>query len=325
MLSWSLQFFVGSASWAYGSFLVWALTAGYIWDRKAPFLTVGIFCVMSASLSWEVLSMNPWRSIPSGFGLAVLLVFLSSLVSTLHFMLHREQERIRELQDGLLQIARYHVWGRMTVGLGHELRNQIAIVTGYLDQMKEDDLSAAQRRKIERSLLANDRMLKLLTQLSLLTRDSRHEPLQSLSLPEVLQDALQFVERPLEYHSIHVRVPALSDLPNALGHPTLMQTLFMHFILHSVDRFKDQDGNGKEISLDLEPEGDGLRLRYRDNAKHGKPWAYADRTLAEQMLQRVGASLQDSAESPEGWQLTAFFKTLDSPPDSNATAEAEYS
>lgn len=325
MLSWSLQILLGPATWAYGSFLLWALTAGYIWDRKAPFLTVGIFCVMSASLSWEVLSTNPWRSVPSGFGLWVLLVFLSSLVSTLHFMLLREQKRIGELEGGLLQIARYHVWGRMTVGLGHELRNQIAIVTGYLDQMKEDELSAAQRRKIERSLLANDRMLKLLTQLSLLTRDALHEPLQPLSIPEVLQNALQFVERPLEYHSIHVRFPTLSELPRTLGHPTLMQTLFMHFILHSVDRFKVQDGNGKEISMDFKKEGDGLRLHYRDNAKQGKPWTYADRTLAEHMLQRLGASLQDSAESPEGWELFVLFKTLDSPPDSNATEEEGYS
>lgn len=317
LLNCSLHFSLGSAPWpwAYGSFLLWALTAGYVWDRKAPFLTVGIFCVMSASLSWEILS--------TGVGLA--LVFLSSLVSTLHFMLHREQSRIRELQEGLLQIARYHVWGRMTVGLGHELRNQIAIVTGYLDQMKEDELSPAHRRKIERSLLANDRMLKLLTQLSLLTRDAMHEPLHPLCISEVLQNALQFVERPLEYHSIQVRFTALPALPRALGHPTLMQTLFMHFILHSVDRFRVQDDHGKEIVMDLTQDGETLRFHYRDNAKSDRHWTYADRTLAEQMLQRLGATLQDSAESPHGWELIVLFKTPDSPPDSNARAAEEYS
>lgn len=327
LLNCSVHFFLGSEPWpwAYGSFLLWALTAGYIWDRKAPFLTVGIFCVMSASLSWEVLSTNPWRFLSSGAGVGLVLAFLSSLVSTLHFMLHREQTRIRELQEGLLQIARFHVWGRMTVGLGHELRNQIAIVTGYLDQMKEDELSAAHRRKIERSLLANDRMLNLLTQLSLLTRDAMHEPLHPLDIPDVLQNALKFVERPLEYHSIQVRSTALPSLPKALGHSTLMQTLFMHFILHSVDRFKTQDGHGKEIVMDLTQEGERLRFHYRDNAKSDRHWTYADRTLAEQMLQRLGASLQESAESPQAWELIVLFKTPDSPPDSNARAAEECS
>jgi signal transduction histidine kinase len=326
-LSYSAQFLLGSApwTWAYGSYLLWALTSGYIWDRKAPFLTVGIFCVMSASLSWEVLSTNPWRSIPSGFGLWVLLVFLSSLVSTLHFMLHQEQSHIREVKADLLQIARFHVWGRMTVGLGHELRNQIAIVTGYLDQMREDELSPAHRRKIERSLLANDKMLKLLTQLSLLTRDTMHEPLQPLAIPEVLQNALDFVERPLDYHSIHVRSTALPDLPRALGHPSLMQTLFMHLILHSVDRFRVQDGSDKEISMDFTREGAGLRLHYRDNARSSRTWTYVDRTLAEHMLQRLGGSLEESPDSSQGWDLNILFKTLDSPPDSSATAKEECS
>lgn len=317
LLNWSLHFFLGSAPWpwAYGSFLVWALTAGYVWGRKAPFLAVGIFCVVSASLSWEVLST----------GVGLVLVFLSSLVSTLHFNLLREQSRNRELQGGLLQIARFHVWGRMTVGLGHELRNQIAIVTGYLDQMKEDELPAAHRRKIERSLLANDRMLKLLTQLSLLTRDAMHEPLHPLCLPEVLQNALTFVERPLEYHSIQVRSTALPDLPRAFGHPTLMQTLFMTFILHSVDRFKAQDGSGKTIDMDLVQDGERLRFHYRDNAQSDRRWTYADRILVEQMLQRLGASLHESAESTQGWELTVLFRMPDSPPDSNATAAEECS
>lgn len=318
---------LGSApwTWAYGSFLLWALTSGYVWDRTAPFLAVGIFLVMSACLSWEDLAMNPWRSIPSGFGLWLLLVLLSSLLSMLHLQRRQEQSRVRELQAGLLQIARFHIWGRMTVGLGHELRNQIAIVTGYLDQMKEDELSPAHRRKVERSLLANDRMLKLLTQLSLLTRDAPHEPLHPLSIPEVLRSTLQFMDRPLDFHSIQVRWTAPSDLPKVLGHQTLMQTLLMLFIFHSLDRFKIQDGNGKEICMDFTRVDEGVCLHYRDNAQRGKIWTYADKTLAEQMIQRLGGTLTEVPDSSARWELFALFKTPDSQPDSNATEEEGYS
>lgn len=327
LLACLVHFFLGSApgTWAYGSFLLWALTAGYIWDRKAPFLTVGIFLVMSASLSWEVLAMNPWRSITSGLGLWLLLVLLSSLLSMLHALRLQDQSQIRELQEGLLLIARYQIWGRMTVGLGHELRNQIAIVTGYLDQMKEDELLPAHRRKIERSLLANDRMLKLLTQLSLLTRDALHEPLRPLNITEVLQNALQLMERPLEYHSIQVRWTASSDLPKALGHPTLMQTLFMHLIFHSLDRFKGQDGHRKEICMEIARVDEGLRLHYHDNAPKGKIWTYADKTLAEQMMQRLGGSVKEGPAAAASWELLVFFKTPDSLPDSDARAEEGYS
>jgi hypothetical protein len=152
-----------------------------------------------------------------------------------------------------------------------------------------------------------------------------HEPLQPLCIPEVLQNTLEFVKRPLEYHSIQVRSTALPDLPRALGHPMLLQTLFMHFILLSVDRFKTQDGHEKEISLDFTQEGEGLRLHYRDNAKTGKPWTYADKTLAEQMLQRLHGSLEERPAAAGAWELIVTFKTPHSPHDANATREEECS
>jgi hypothetical protein len=304
-LGWGLAFFPGSnpKTLAYGSFLVWAISAGFVWDRKAPFLTVGIFLAGSASLSWEVLSMDPWRWFSDASGPWAFVVFLSSLSSSLWV-------RVRSLEQGILHNARWSVWGRMNVHVGHEFKNQIAIVTGYLDQMKDDELSAAQLRKIERSLLANERMLKLLAQLRLVTRDCLNEPLQVLTLPAVLQDALELLERPLHYRGVTVNRTFVPGLPNALGHPILLQTLLVHLILHSLERFKGQPASDrKEICIEMTRQGEGIDLHYRDNAQRAKSWDETSQTLARQLLLRQGGCLQQNRVHPQGWDVLLHFKT----------------
>jgi signal transduction histidine kinase len=314
-LGWGLAFSMETdrLPLAYGSFLLWAVSAGFIWGRRAPFLSVGIFIVGAASLSWDVLSTETWQWFSSEGGLWILLIFLSTLSSSFWTRLQLEQARIHTLEHGLLHAARWTVWGRMTASMGHELRNQIAIVTGYLDQLKDEDLAPAHLRKIERSLLANDRMLKLLTQFRLMTRDSLHEPLQALALPEVLHDTLEFLESPLQYRAIAVSWKANPDLPRAMAHPALLKTLLAHLVLHSLEVFKGQESlDEKAICIEIESQGEAICLHYRDNCQHPKLWDDAGQILAEQLILQQGGSLEQRLILSTGWEVFLYFKTAQS-------------
>ncbi len=297
---------------AYGSFLLWAATAGFIWGRKAPFLVVGIFLVGSASLSWEVLSTEPWRWVFDDTGLWSLLVFLSSLSSSFWASLQDAKERVRDLERGFLNTARWSIWGRLTVGVGHELRNQIAIVTGYLDQMKEDgQLSPIYQRKLERSLLANSRMLKILAQLRSLTRDCLQEPLQPLTVADVVQEALEFMQHPLEYRGISVNWTAEAGLPQAMAHPVLLETLLVDLLLDSLDRFKTQTAaDGKFITLNIKSQNEGICLHYQDNCQAAVLWDDAGQLLAQQLTQHFGGSMVQTRNRAQGSEVFLHLKSV---------------
>ncbi len=296
---------------AYGSFLLWAVTAGFIWGRKAPFLVGGIFLVGSASLSWGALSTAPWRWVLDDTSLWSLVVFLSSLSSSFWASLQDANGRVRDLERGFLNAARWSIWGRLTVGVGHELRNQIAIVTGYLDQMKDEaDLSPVYQRKLERSLLANSRMLNILTQLRSLTRDCLQEPLQPTTIADVVREALEFMQRPLEYRGISVNWKAEAGLPQAMAHPVLLGTLVVDLLLESLDRFKTQtSADGKVITLNIKSQSEGICLHYQDNCHEPVLWDAAGQILANQLIQHFGGSLVQTRDRPQGWEVFLHLKS----------------
>lgn len=302
----------GQLALAYGSFLLWAVSAGYVWGRKAPFLTVGFFLTASASLQWAILVTDPLRWLTREVGLWVLVQGLISWCSYLAWRVQQQALRIRKLEQGFLHEARLATLGRMTVSICHEMKNQIAVVLGYLDQMREDGGTVdTHERKIERSLLANNKMLKILTQLRSMSRDTLHEPLLPIALHQTLQEALDFLDRPLQYRAITVDLQLDAHMPPVMGDAVLLQTVFIHLLQQSLDHFHKQtlaEAPVKRIRIETRVEDGLVWIYYHDNSLRPKPLTEAEIMVLQQLVQRQGGAVQLQPHQAPGWQVILSLK-----------------
>jgi signal transduction histidine kinase len=306
-----LGFLLGSEAWTweYGSFLPWAVSAAFFWDRKAPFIATAFFLTASVCLQWDVLSMNPWHWF-SRQGFWTALIFLSCLASSLGVRLGKEQGRVRKLERTLAQAARLTVLGRMTSGICHELKNHIAVVVGYLEQLQEDEELKPHERKIERSLLANEKMLQVLIQMREMSRELGQETIQPILLQETIQNALLFLDRPLLYRGITVTSTAVPPTLAAMGHGPCLQALLVHLMQHSLENFEQHPSKeGRTIQLDVEHRADEIHLHYRDNSHEPKGMNEMDRVVARQLMARQSGSLEWSPADAKGWAVTLRFKS----------------
>lgn len=301
---------------AYGIFMLWAIAAGPVWGRKAPFLTVCCFLTVSASLQWEILLTDPRRWLTGELGLWVIGVGLSSWCSCLLWRVQQQTSRIRQLEQGFLQEARLANLGRMTVSICHEMNNQIAVVLGYLDQMREnEDTAHPYSRMIERSRLANNKMLKILTQLRRMSRDTLHEALLPTALHQTLQEALEFLDRPLQYQSISVDLQLAAHMPKVLGDAVLLQTVFIQLLQQSLNHFQEprlMEDPIKRIGIETRIEDGLVCLHYCDNSLAPKPLSEAKIMLLQQLMQHQSGALQLKPHQAPGWRISLSLKAVDS-------------
>jgi|GEM_PF-4379891 len=324
-------------SWAYGSFLFWAISAAFLWGRIAPFLTLGIFM----STGWILHRSDPpieetfaWMS--ASYIVWLGLVFLSSLCAWLwqdsRQKVRQEQKHQAELEEVLLHMTRMSSIGKMTNSICHEMKNLIAVIVGYMEQFQfEKDLSVPHRRKVDRTLLASDRMILILTQLRNAARENDQDPVQSLELNPLIQDSRQFLNPHLHYHSIEIDLKLAQDLPLITNISAQVQSIFIHLLNHSIDSFKSSkksDGLARRICLTTERDGSSLLVHYRDNAIrsfHLSPSEAFDLShhlrihqaqngfeflLLQKWMLRLGGSLTIQQDAQNGLQVAMIFRSL---------------
>ncbi|WP_141732911.1 hypothetical protein [Oligoflexus tunisiensis] len=308
-----LGLWIGSdaSTWMYGSFLPWAVSAAFFWDRKAPFVATGFFLTALACLQWDVLSTNPWLWL-SRQGLWTPLIFLSCLASSLGVRLRQEQELVQKLGRQLSHAARLTVLGRLCSGISHEMKNHIAVVMGYLDQLLEEEpLITAHQRKIERSLLANEKMLQFLTQLRQLTRELGQERIQPTRVQDSIQNTALLLDRPLQYRCITVASTEDAAAFEVMGHAPCLQTLLVHLMLHSMENFdRHPIREGQIIQLETRRRSDEIDLHYRDNSREPQGMTEMDRIIAQQLMARQGGQLEWAPADASGWAVILRFKSV---------------
>ncbi len=216
------------------------------------------------------------------------------------------------------------------------MKNLIAVIVGYMEQLQdEQDLSDRNRRKIDRSLLASERMILILTQLRNAARPLDQDPVQSMELNLLIQDSRQFLNHHLLYNGIEMDLNLAQDLPAMSNVSAQVQAIFIQLLNHSIDSFKNSkksDGLAKRISLTTERDGSSLLVHYRDNAIRSfsltPPEAFDlshhlrikqalngfNLLLLQQGMLGIGGNLTIQQDAQTGLQAEMVFRSQSMPP-----------
>lgn len=157
----------------------------------------------------------------------------------------------------------------LVANVSHDLPSPLAIIQGYLETvlMKEESLTADQRREYLETVLGNVQMLsRLVTELFELSKlDARqmepeHEP---FSIAELAQDTMLKFQPRAEDASINLSVEVPRDLPLVYGDIGMVDRARSNLIENAL-RYTQSDGN---VTISVSPERDGIEVSVSDTGE----------------------------------------------------------
>jgi signal transduction histidine kinase len=217
----------------------------------------------------------------------------SVLSSSLNKMLHRISDdkrvlketigslkaanrELRKAQNDVIRAEKLATIGRLTSGIAHEIGNPVGIVLGYLDLLKQTDLTSSERNDfIVRSEKEITRINNIIRQLLDMSRFSAGES-KPVSIHQLLQDLiLVFSYQPAATGIIFdSNLDAIDDL--VFADPDQLRQLFLNILLNAVDavntglpidaRIKIMTGSTiGHLDIPGDPEGHFITVTIQDN------------------------------------------------------------
>lgn len=177
---------------------------------------------------------------------------LSVLSSSLNKMLHRISDdksvlketigslkaanvELKKAQNDVIRAEKLATVGRLTSGIAHEIGNPIGIVLGYLDLLKQTDLTISDRNDfIDRSEKEITRINHIIRQLLDMSRSSAGES-KAMSIHQLLEDLITvFNYQPAANNIVFdSNLDAADDL--VFADPDQLRQVFLNILLNAVD------------------------------------------------------------------------------------------
>ena len=156
---------------------------------------------------------------------------------------------LKKAQNDVIRAEKLATVGRLTSGIAHEIGNPIGIVLGYLDLLKQSDLSLEERNDfIDRSEKEIVRINHIIRQLLDMSRTSTDEA-KSISIHLLLQDLIAVLNYQPTADQIvfESRFEAGEDRVHA--DPDRLRQVFLNILLNAVDALNADPPSDPQVLL----------------------------------------------------------------------------
>ncbi len=217
----------------------------------------------------------------------------SVLSSSLNIMLHRIaddkgmlKETIGSLkaanvelikaQNDVIRAEKLSTVGRLTSGIAHEIGNPIGIVLGYLDLLKQTDLTPEDRNDfIARSEKEITRINQIIRQLLDMSRTSAGES-KSISIHQLLYDLISVFNHQPVANDIVFKSDFNASNDFVFADPDRLRQVFLNILLNAVDAVIAEEGHDSRITINTavttdnndipdDHGGDFIKITIKDN------------------------------------------------------------
>jgi len=186
--------------------------------------------------------------------------------------LEKANVELREAQKDIIKAEKLASVGRLSSGIAHEIGNPIGIIMGYLDLLKQGNLSAEEKKDfIQRAENEVEKINGIIRQLLNYARPSIEE-LKEVSVHEIIHDIEQVVSVQPMMANVQLAVELKADMDTVFADPDQLRQVFLNLMINAVDAIHAMNGKdtGKVIiSSEVVHGGDmktrHLKITYTDN------------------------------------------------------------
>jgi len=192
--------------------------------------------------------------------------------------LEEANDSLRRAQRDVVRAEKLAAVGRLSAGIAHEIGNPVGIISGYLDLLRQDDISVEKRDDfISRAMDETERINRIVRQLLDFSRDKGEEE-KVFSINDIIDRTLEICRsQPLTGRAeISFASRAARDL--VFGVPDLIEQVVLNLVINSVDAIRDSGRSAEEGVIRINTEDrDGRLLLYVDDNGPGIPASDLDK------------------------------------------------
>jgi signal transduction histidine kinase len=190
--------------------------------------------------------------------------------------LEKANLELKKAQEEIIRAEKLASVGRLSAGIAHEIGNPIGIVMGYLELLKQTDISEAEKDEyLLRTENEIERINTIIRQLLEISRPSSTD-LSTVAVHELIDDIADVLKVQPLMSNIGLERHLSSENDTVLADPNQLRQVFLNLIINAADAISsmDRDVEGQlKIATELEtvPETESqghpamLKIRFIDD------------------------------------------------------------
>ena len=149
--------------------------------------------------------------------------------------LEKANLELKKAQKEIIQAEKLASVGRLSAGLAHEIGNPLGIVTGYLDLLKQKDISANERDEyIGRTETEIERISTIIRQLLEVSRPSGSDR-RAVSVHELIHDTASVIQVQPLMSNIRLVLELNAEADTVLADSNQLRQVFLNLIINAAD------------------------------------------------------------------------------------------
>ncbi|MBW2409356.1 MAG: hypothetical protein JRF72_06120, partial [Deltaproteobacteria bacterium] len=187
---------------------------------------------------------------------------------------------LKKAQEEIIRAEKLASVGRLSSGIAHEIGNPIGIVMGYLDLIKQQDISESERNEyIDRTEKEIERINTIIRQLLEISRPSKSDR-REVSVHDLIDDISDVLNVQPLMSDIELQRSLIAEKDLVEADPNQLRQVFLNLIINAADAISsmDNENNGQkggqlEISTTIQKNlnsgatanGSMLKIMFSDN------------------------------------------------------------
>jgi len=190
--------------------------------------------------------------------------------------LERANLELKQAQRDIIRAEKLASVGRLSAGIAHEIGNPIGIVIGYLELLRQPDITEDERDEyIQRTEDEIERINNIIRQLLEISRPANSDRM-AVSVHDIVQDTADVLYVQPLMSNIELVLNLAADSDTVLADPNQLRQVFLNLIINAADAISGGEkitGGKLEISTTREKNGDHdsqtatdhLKIMFADN------------------------------------------------------------
>jgi two-component system NtrC family sensor kinase len=236
----------------------------YVYFESLPFILMVVKPRSRVMKAWYTLKTEALVV----FAIGVLTIFLVvfKLVDNLSKRLEKSDQRREAAYREMQESSKLASIGRLAAGVAHEVNNPLAIINekaGLINDLAEFTPNFAQKDKVlplTRAILQSVDRCRTITQRLLGFARRMDASIQMLSVNEVIEEVLGFLEKEALHRNVDLQLNLAKDLPRIASDRGQLQQVFLNILNNALDAVKD-GGNVAITSFEVDAETVGVTIQ----------------------------------------------------------------